>query len=83
MWRVIWTGPASRDMRRLDQNVARRIREAVRRLGEQERGDIRRLRGQEQEWRLRVGDWRVIFTYDDQEHTIYVGRVLHRREAYR
>lgn len=42
-----------------------------------------KLQGRVSEWRLRVGDWRVILAFRDQGDTIEVVRVLHRREAYR
>jgi mRNA-degrading endonuclease RelE of RelBE toxin-antitoxin system len=35
------------------------------------------------EWRLRVGDWRVRFTFDDEQRVIVVLRVLPRGRAYR
>jgi mRNA-degrading endonuclease RelE of RelBE toxin-antitoxin system len=35
------------------------------------------------EWRLRVGTWRVRFAFDPQTHTIVVLRVLPRDRAYR
>ncbi|MBA3746012.1 MAG: type II toxin-antitoxin system RelE/ParE family toxin [Solirubrobacterales bacterium] len=43
-------------------------------------GDIRRLNAIE--WRLRVGDWRVRFAFDDEERVIVVLRVLPRGRAY-
>ncbi|MCY4596273.1 MAG: type II toxin-antitoxin system RelE/ParE family toxin [Bryobacterales bacterium] len=33
-------------------------------------------------WRLRVGDWRVFYTYESVSRTIVVARVLHRSQAY-
>jgi mRNA-degrading endonuclease RelE of RelBE toxin-antitoxin system len=43
--------------------------------------DVVPLRGTLDGYRLRVGDWRVIFWLTP--HTMYVRRVVHRREAYR
>ena len=58
-WNVEWTRPAIRDLRRLDHQVAERVRAAVRELAETEQGDVRRLQQiRPPEWRLRVGDWR-------------------------
>jgi len=42
---------------------------------------VRKLTGLE-EWRLRVGDWRVRFIRDDAARVIYVTRVLPRGRAY-
>ncbi len=47
-------------------------------------GDVKRLSGRSGQWRLRVGDWRVLFTYEEEDgEAIVVLRALHRREAYR
>jgi len=43
-----------------------------------------KLKGKESEgWRLRVGDYRILYHIDDKENTIRVYRIKHRREAYR
>lgn len=82
-WQIIWSGPATGDMRRLDRSVAARIHAAVGRYAETSAGDIKRLRDREQEWRLRVGDWRVLFTLDGQARSMTILRVLPRGRAYR
>ena len=43
--------------------------------------DARRLTNFDPAWRLRIGDWRVLF--DLEGDMMLVRRVLHRREAYR
>ena len=80
---IVWTASATRDMRRLDPQVARRIVEAVERLARTGHGDVKHLRGHEHECRLRVGMWRVRFTSDAERTTIIVMRVLPRNRAYR
>ena len=47
------------------------------------RGDIRKLRGKEDEWRLRCGDWRIRFRPDYEARVIVVLHVLPRGIAYR
>jgi mRNA interferase RelE/StbE len=75
---------ARRDLRRLDPPVQRRVVEALDRLtSDAPTGDIVRLAGVEDEWRLRVGDWRVRFTRDPETGLIQVLRVLPRGRAYR
>jgi len=73
-------------MRRLargNPGMARRIGQAVARLGETGRGDLIRLQGGSGEWRLRVGEWRVRLDMDTAAHTITVLHVLPRGRAYR
>lgn len=44
---------------------------------------MRKLRGEENLWRLRVGDWRVLFSRDQDRHVIDVLAVRPRGRAYR
>jgi mRNA interferase RelE/StbE len=44
-------------------------------------GDVKRLTNYTPEYRLRVGDYRVLFEIEQQRIVIY--RVLHRSKAYR
>jgi mRNA interferase RelE/StbE len=46
-------------------------------------GDIRKLQGSDNEWRLRVGEWRVRFAPDNDRREIVILRVLPRGRAYR
>lgn len=81
--RLDWTEAAARDLRRVDFQNRERIRRAVDRLAESNHGDIKRLRDCEGQWRLRVGDWRIIFVYEHDASAIRIIRVLHRGRAYR
>lgn len=82
-WAVEMTAPARRDLRRLDRQTAARISAAIIRLAESEQGDVKRLTGLGPFWRLRVGDWRVLFVYEFDVQSISVERVLPRGRAYR
>ncbi|MCI4326559.1 MAG: type II toxin-antitoxin system RelE/ParE family toxin [Thermoplasmata archaeon] len=60
-----------------------RIHAALQELAGSERGDVKRLkgtRGREDLFRLRVGDYRVLFARSRGE--IRVTRILHRSEGY-
>ena len=81
-WSYAVTPQARRDLRRLDPPVRRRVAEALDRfVGDPFAADIRKLDAAE--WRLRVGDWRVRFTFDEEQRLIVVLRVLPRGRAYR
>ena len=83
-WRWELSSQAERDLRRLGPDARRRIFSALDRLTEDPpRGDVRKLTGGMDEWRLRVGSWRVLFRYDREANVIVVGRVRDRKEAYR
>jgi len=34
-------------------------------------------------WRIRVGDYRIIYDVDDDQRLVVILMVMHRREAYR
>jgi mRNA interferase RelE/StbE len=79
----VFSARAGRDFKRLDQQIRRRIVVALDRLtADPPSGDVVKLVGSD-EWRLRVGDWRVRFTRTEETGVIYVLRVLPRGRAYR
>jgi mRNA interferase RelE/StbE len=81
-WRVELSKRAARDLRQLDPQVRRRVIDSLEGLvSDPPKGDVVRLRGSD-EWRLRVGAWRVRFERDDAGRVIYVLRVLPRGRAY-
>lgn len=44
---------------------------------------VKRLVGSERDWRIRIGEHRIIFAIDDVGHRVTVLRVQHRRDVYR
>ena len=83
MWEVSWRHEAVQDLltlSRVNFRQASRISDAVELMGHSEHGDLKKLRGTEKRWRLRVGDWRVIFDRDGSN--VDVIEVTNRRDAY-
>lgn len=82
-WRVVIDDRARKDLRRIDPPTRRRILAAITKLGQSAEltGDVKRLKGSN-EYRLRVGDWRVRFDRDGRQLIIMVIRVLPRGRAY-
>jgi mRNA interferase RelE/StbE len=69
-------------MERLDPAIRGRVGSALDRLSADPRsGALRKLVGRP-EWRLKVGDWRVLVELDVETHTIRVARILPRGRAY-
>jgi mRNA interferase RelE/StbE len=82
--RVAWERTALESLlalARTDSSQARRIVNAVYRLAEAGQGDIRKLEGGSGDWRLRIGDWRVIFAREGG--ALHVLAVANRGDAYR
>jgi mRNA interferase RelE/StbE len=42
----------------------------------------KKLKGHKDQWRVRVGDWRVVYIVEDARKLISVTRIAHRREVY-
>ena len=83
-WRLELTPRAERDLERVDERIRRRIVDALERLTtDPPKGDIRKLGGTEDEYRLRVGDWRVRFRRDAASRTVVILMVRQRNGAYR
>ncbi len=70
-------------MRRLPPEVFARVDAKIRGLGEDPRPQgAEKLRGKEG-WRIRIGDYRVIYGIDDRSREVMIYRVQHRKDIYR
>lgn len=72
---------ARKDLKVLGSEHLQRVLEKIEALTDSLAGDVKKLTDYTPEFRLRVGDYRVLFEIDGS--TIIVYRVVHRREAYR
>jgi mRNA interferase RelE/StbE len=72
----------SKDLRRIPREHGSRIADALEDLADGLKGDVKRLTNFTPEYRLRVGDYRVLFEVENNSR-IVVYRVRHRRDAYR
>jgi mRNA interferase RelE/StbE len=70
-----------KDMQALSSKDLSRVLEEIENLADDLVGDVKRLTNFTPEYRLRVGDYRVLFQIEGK--TIVIYRVVHRREAYR
>lgn len=83
-YRVTLTATAVKERERIDPAVRWRIDQALRQLQVDPRpSGVRKLAGRREDWRLRVGDYRILYEIDDALEMIAVWRIAHRREVYR
>ena len=75
---ILYHKQAVKAIERLDATSKKRISNAILKLPE---GDIKRLRGYINLYRLRIGDWRVLFAIN--ENSIIIEDVLPRGGAYK
>ena len=71
---------AVKDLEALDRATARRVLEKISGLENNLAGDVKRLTNFTPEYRLRVGDYRVLFELEGDRVIIY--RIKHRSRAY-
>ena len=71
---------ALKDLRKLDKNVGKRIVDRIELLTKDLRGDVKKLTDHSPKYRLRVGDFRVLF--DVEGDTIQIQQIKNRREGY-
>ena len=84
MWSVTYTAEAIKALTVMDRTIAKRIRAKIVALARDPlapNNNVRKLTGIAG-WRLRVGDWRVVYTLRREILTVVVIRVGHRREIY-
>ena len=75
---------AVRQLRKLDPPARRRIQAAIELLAAEPRpAGAKKLVGGEGEWRVRTGDYRVVYEIYDDALVILVLAVGHRRDIYR
>ena len=78
------TERAAKDLASLPRPVLRRIDARILGLGDAPRPQgCRKLRGGEDAWRVRVGDYRILYVVHDARKVVTVARILHRSVAYR
>lgn len=83
-FRIEWKQSAKRELRKLPDPARRRILEAVEGLYEDPRPPgSKKLVGVENAYRIRVGDYRIIYSLFTSALCLEIIRVADRKEAYR
>ncbi len=84
LYNIVLKSSASKDLDKLNDPYLSKIIFAIENLKENPRNiNVKKLIGRENEYTLRIGDYRVLFYIVDESKLIKISRVLHRREAYR
>jgi mRNA interferase RelE/StbE len=75
--------PARKELEALPDNMLARVVRKLDALRDAPRpAGCKKLKGYEDQWRVRVGDWRVVYIIDDAAKLVSVTRIAHRREVY-
>lgn len=82
-WKVTFTPTALKELSKCSDDTRKAIGKAIRRFCTSGDGDIKKLQDKNPPtWRLRVGNWRVLFHKDAQSRTIVVVAIRDRKESY-
>ena len=85
MYKITFKKEASKSLYKLPRNVAKTIREKLEAIAANpyaEHPNAKKLQGRDS-YRLRVGDWRVIYEIQNEQLVILILRVAPRGEVYR
>ena len=72
-----------KEIEALPASVLARIIYKLESLGHAPRpAGCKKLKGYKDQWRVRVGDWRVVYIVDDTAKLVSITRIAHRRDVY-
>ena len=80
-WVLEYTDSARRDLRDLDHAVAQQILRKLDAIQANPLRSMKRLKGSK-DWRLRVGDWRIVCEAEASAEVLTVKRIQHRSVVY-
>jgi len=83
-YKLEFTESARRELRALDRQLQRRISTKVNELCDQPfPSGVKKLQGLQDHFRIRVGDYRVIYRVDGHRVVVVIVQIGHRRDVYR
>jgi mRNA interferase RelE/StbE len=75
---------AENDLKRLTTSIFHRIIPHIKTLaGNPRPSGCIKITGSRNDWRIRIGDYRIIYEIDEEAKAVRIMRVRHRREVYR
>ena len=82
-YRVIIPKAVQKQLNNLPQKIRLRLLAEIRLLGDNPRPNgVKKLKGYENTYRIRVGNYRVIYEIEDREMIVLVLSSIHRKDAY-
>ncbi|MCX5846775.1 MAG: type II toxin-antitoxin system RelE/ParE family toxin [Deltaproteobacteria bacterium] len=85
MYEVYIERAAEKDLKKLPaEDFFHRIISTIKALSDEPRpSGCRKITGSKSDWRIRVGEYRIIYEINEKEKAVRIFRVKHRRDAYR
>jgi mRNA interferase RelE/StbE len=82
VYELLLLPPAQKDLDKLEAPVLARILKKIRALSEDARPPGCLKLTDEEGYRIRIGDYRILYRIDDELKRVYLYRVKHRKDAY-
>lgn len=83
-YRIQFKASAAKEFKKLPLSVKQRVSISLDNLQQEPRpSGVVKLQGEEPLYRVRVGDYRIVFAVDDDEKIITVTRIRHRQDVYK
>jgi mRNA interferase RelE/StbE len=81
---ITFARSARRELEKLNPVYVNRIFPIIESLAQNPRPThCKKLSGLQNLWRLRIGDYRLLYEINDKQHSVDIVAIRHRREAYR
>ena len=77
--KIEYSQKAVKTINRLDSSTKQRVRQSINNLPD---GDVKKLTGKINTWRLRIGNWRILFSYPDK-NVILIEKIAPRGQVYK
>lgn len=83
VYKIFFKKSVRKDLSTIPKNILKKILSRINSLGEEPRPEgCEKLTGQER-YRLRQGKYRILYSIQDDELTIWIVKVGHRKDVYR
>jgi len=82
-YKIVVSKSAAKEFSKLSTAANNRIIKAILKLSDKPRNQgSKKLKGGSENWRIRIGDYRVIYAIDDETLIVDIRKVGHRRDIY-
>jgi len=82
VYKVLIERGAEQDLDRIEPKMRNRVIAHLLMLKNNTRTNAKKLKGTDNVWRIRVGDFRIIYEIEDKTKAIKIYRIKHRSKAY-
>lgn len=82
MYKILLESRAERDLDSLEISLRKRVIAKLLELRRDPRKNAKKIADSKNAWRVRTGDWRIIYEIYDKIKTVKVYRIKHRSKAY-